>query len=303
MSKIHQLARKFSKIVSAQTIPEKNLPGNPKYDALDEYSIHPPAEWNMESSQKELWNPADKLWDILPAGFSDAEKNQLPVGSVMKILFDNAWHYHKKTGPNQWVPFEPNKGSAPVEYRFDVKEAQKRLNALGYTPALNPDGKLGKLTRAALQWFREHYPANAGLNDESTIDAVVANQRDEDVAFPVDAPPAKLPAPHYAPSTWGNTKASKLANEFAKTVQAGISKVLQEENEEWGLTELHDLKRRMELAQEQYTAADTTRARDHYHMVWRKARDAYYDLLEEIKAESNHLELAKLLNESRRATI
>jgi hypothetical protein len=111
----------------------------------------------------------------------------------------------------------PAKAISTIPYSFDVKQAQLRLNDLGYTPALDPDGKLGRLTKAALKWFREKNSSYISLDDEATIVAVLAGQKTEEDATAgiTHEAPSSDPA---APPTWG-VGASRLADTFDKIIK------------------------------------------------------------------------------------
>jgi len=118
------------------------------------------------------------------------------------------------------APQKPALQTPVISKRLDVEQVQRRLTHLGYP--LTPDGKLGKLTRAGLKWFRDHNASVSHLDDEATIDAILEGQYEESKA--------SIPVTEHRPgeSTWGDsgwrndsvlsepTEASKLADRFEK---------------------------------------------------------------------------------------
>lgn len=111
----------------------------------------------------------------------------------------------------------PTKASNSVEpYNYNVLQAQMILNkpteegGFSYNPKLKEDGVIGKNTRAAFKWFRDHNGLNT--NDMATAEAIMGITPKAEVAMPT------LPAPDAAPSTWGNKPASQLARRFSNII-------------------------------------------------------------------------------------
>ncbi len=179
-------------------------------------------------SQKELWNVADQVWDILPSGF---DWGKLPVRSIMKVFADNVWKVYRKIAPYQWENVHPTdvpvatttpvpRSIAPqskpsAKYSFEVFEAQRILNGdkLDYSPKLVEDGLLGPATKQALAWYRKRF-VKTQLSDTDTIKDIIENAQTAEQ-------PAATPLSTSVPqSTWGNQSAAALVRRFDRIVKA-----------------------------------------------------------------------------------
>lgn len=80
-------------------------------------------------------------------------------------------------GVRPTLSFQKNRRVAPIPFRQDVQNAQRRLNSLRQTGRVNlptvldPDGKLGNLTRAALKAYKESIGV-PHLTDNEAISAL-----------------------------------------------------------------------------------------------------------------------------------